>query len=82
MLLFALIIMRRMVTTSVATGEYKRKEFASGIKKKLLKCRKQYRVVLVDVSGLREGVVSLSFLCLTRLKYTARLGLSPMKDKV
>jgi hypothetical protein len=27
--------MRRMVTTSVATGEYKRKEFASGIKKLL-----------------------------------------------
>jgi hypothetical protein len=65
MLLFALIIMRRMVTTSVATGEYKRKEFASGIKK-LLKCRKQYRVVLVDVSGLREGVVSLSFFMLDK----------------
>jgi hypothetical protein len=35
MLLFALIMMKRMVTTSVVPGEYKRKEFASGIKKLL-----------------------------------------------
>jgi hypothetical protein len=45
MLLFALIIMRRMVTTSVVPGKYKRKEFASAIKKSL-KCRKQYRELL------------------------------------